>query len=283
MNNRIHSSASEPPPDDRILPLTGGVAAAVIPFLVAAFVILYVAPQSTGRLFAWEIVSPLTTALMGAGYLGGAYFFGRVLTGQRWHRVGSGFPSVAVLTVVMLAATLLHWDTFDPGHWPFLVWLVIYIVTPLLVPFAWWRNRPADPGTPEAGDVLLSPAVGRFVVAVGVLLLIGSAFLFFRPGAAIDLWPWPLTPLTARVLAGWGALLGVGALMLGRERRWSAWRIPFQSILIWQLLLAAAFVLHRSAFGPGGLFNWFTLFTLGGILAAVEFYRRMERRRRTTP
>ncbi len=83
------------------------------------------------------------------------------------------------------------------------------------------------------------------------------------------------------MLAGWGALLGGGALALASERRWSAWRIPFQSILIWQLLLAAAFVLRRSAFAPGGWLNWFTLFTLGGILVAAEFYRRMERRRRT--
>lgn len=281
MTHPTHSPSSEPPADDRIHPLTRGVAAAVIPFLVAAFVILYIVPESTGRLFAWEIASPLTTALMGAGYLGGAYFFGRVLTGRHWHRVGGGFPPVAVLTVVMLAATLLHWETFDPGHWPFWVWLVIYIVTPLVVPLAWRRNRAADPGAPEAGDVLLSPAVGRFVVAAGVLFLIGAAVLFFRPGAAIEFWPWPLTPLTARVLAGWGALLGGGALALASERRWSAWRIPFQSILIWQLLLAAAFVLRRSAFAPGGWLNWFTLFTLGGILVAAEFYRRMERRRRT--
>jgi len=281
VNHQTHFPTRESQPDDRILPLTRGVAAAVIPFLVAAFVILYVMPQSTARLFAWEIASPLTTALMGAGYLGGAYFFGRVLTGHHWHRVGRGLPSVAVLTVVMLAATLLHWDTFDPGHWPFLVWLVIYIITPVVVPLVWWRNRPADRGAPEADDVWLSPAVGRFMVAAGVLLLLGAVMLFIRPGPAVAWWPWPLTPLTARVLAGWGALLGMGALGLGRERRWSAWRIPFQSILIWQLLLAAAFVLRRPAFGPGGLFNWFTLFTVGGILAAAVCYGRMERRRRT--
>ncbi|MBP6786249.1 MAG: hypothetical protein KA170_01570 [Candidatus Promineofilum sp.] len=279
MNKRTHSPPGNLPADDRILPLTRALAAAVIPFLVAAFVILYIAPQSTSRLFAWEIASPLTAALMGAGYLGGAYFFGRVLTGQGWHHVGVGFPSVAVLTLVLLAATLLHWDTFDPGHWPFQVWLVIYALTPILVPIVWWRNQPADPGTPETGDVPLPPAVSRFMVAAGILLLLGAAFLFLRPAAAVALWPWPLTPLTARVVAGWGAVLAVGALMLGRERRWSAWRIPFQSILLWQLLMAAAFVLRRPAFGPAGLFSWFTLFTVGGILVAAGFYRGMERRR----
>ncbi|HEY1409688.1 MAG TPA: hypothetical protein VF434_12145, partial [Promineifilum sp.] len=61
--------------DDAILPSTRLVAAGVIPFLIAAFIILYLLPGTTGERFAWEIGSPLTAALMGAGYLGGAYFF----------------------------------------------------------------------------------------------------------------------------------------------------------------------------------------------------------------
>ncbi len=62
------------PRDDRILPLTRAVAFLVIPFLIAAFLILFVGGTQTERWFAWQIPSRLTTALMGSGYLGGAYF-----------------------------------------------------------------------------------------------------------------------------------------------------------------------------------------------------------------
>jgi hypothetical protein len=267
-------------PDDAIRPLTRGVAAAVIPFLLAAFIILYLFPGSTGRLFAWEIASPLTAALMGAGYLGGAYFFGRVLAGRRWHEVAAGFPPVAVFTVIMLAVTLLHWANFNTGNWPFWVWLGLYLLTPILVTLAWWSNRPADPRRSEPGDALLPPAAGIVATAAGLALLAAAIGLFVMPERAAELWPWPLTPLTARVVAGWLALLGVGALALRGERRWSAWRVPLQSVLLWQALLAVAFVWRREAFGPGGPLNWFTLFTIGGLIVAAGFYLVMERRRR---
>lgn len=279
MAHTTRSDAAAEPRDDAIRPLTRLTAAAVIPFLVAAFILLYPRPAATAGLFAWTIASPLTAALMGAGYLGGAYFFGRVLAERRWHRVGGGFPPVAVFTLFMLAATLLHWDTFDPGHWPFWVWLVLYVATPVLVTVVWRQNRRRDPGTPEPGDALLSPAAGGVMIAAGALLVALALTMFALPDAAAARWPWPLTPLTARVLAGWLALLGVGALTLRAERRWSAWRIPLQSIMLWQALLAVAFLLHREGFGPGGPLNWFTLFTLGGLLAAAAFYFRMERQR----
>ncbi len=65
-------------PDDRVYPLTRWVAGAVIPFLLLAFVILYFLPGSSGRFFAWDINPAMTAMFMGAGYLGGAYFFAHV-------------------------------------------------------------------------------------------------------------------------------------------------------------------------------------------------------------
>ena len=82
MDNRINSFPTDPQRDDSILSVTRLLAGAVIPFLVAAFLILYLSPEDTANLFAWSIASPLTTSLMGAGYLGGAYFFARVLAGD---------------------------------------------------------------------------------------------------------------------------------------------------------------------------------------------------------
>ena len=64
---------------DRILPETRWVAALVIPFLVAAFVILYIFPQETARLFAWKLQPPMSAMMLTAAYAGGIYFFTGVL------------------------------------------------------------------------------------------------------------------------------------------------------------------------------------------------------------
>ena len=277
----MNPNKAAPARDDAILPATRLVAAAVLPFLLAAFLILYVWPQSSGRLFAWEIASPLTAAWMGAGYLAGAYFFARVLTGRRWHAIGGGFLPIAAFTAAMLLATLLHWDTFDPAHWPFRVWLALYIVTPILVPALWVINRRRDDGSLAADDWLVPVALRRGLFAVGLLMAAATLFLLLAPTAAAEIWPWPLTPLTARVLAGWQALLAVGLLTISREPRWSAWRIPLHTILIWQGGLLLAFVLRGDAFGPAGRLNWFTLTSLAGFVALVALLILMERRRRT--
>jgi hypothetical protein len=51
-------------PTDRVLPATRILSIAIIPFLLAAFVLLYVWPSAndTGRLFAWRIIPPFRAA-----------------------------------------------------------------------------------------------------------------------------------------------------------------------------------------------------------------------------
>jgi hypothetical protein len=61
--------------DDRVLPLTRGIAAFIVPFLVVAFAVLYLWPGDTDRLFAWPIRPTMTAMVLGSAYLGGAYFF----------------------------------------------------------------------------------------------------------------------------------------------------------------------------------------------------------------
>ena len=50
--------------DDHVLGYTRVLAAVIIPFLVAAFVLLYVFPADTARLFAWTITSRLTAMVL---------------------------------------------------------------------------------------------------------------------------------------------------------------------------------------------------------------------------
>jgi Kef-type K+ transport system membrane component KefB len=53
--------------------------------------------------------------------------------------------------------------------------------------------------------------------------------MFVVPETAAGIWPWTLTPLTARVIAGWFVLAGLLAVMYSTEARWQSWRILLQS------------------------------------------------------
>jgi hypothetical protein len=273
------------PQTDRIFPSTRIIAAAIIPFLLLAFVILYFFPQLSGQRFAWQIQPNVMAVYIGAGYLGGAYLFVRALFGRRWHHVAAGFPAVATFTVGMLLATVLHWSRFDLRHFPFQLWLGLYIITPILVPWLWLHNRPADPGTPEAHEVFVPAAVRWGARLLGLGLLTIAVVSFVIPQVLIAVWPWPLTPLLARVLAGWGALIGVGNLVIAGERRWSAWRVAVESIGLWHLLFLAGAIFHAQDFTRGNLFNWYVLSVIAVLIsmAALYLFMELQRRQSTTP
>lgn len=100
--------------------------------------------------------------------------------------------------------------------------------------------------------------------------MLGLLF-FFRPDLMIQLWPWKLTPLTARILCGWLALPGVLQLVLAREPRWSAWCIPVESQIISVGLILIAGVRAVGEFDRGkpstsilaaGVVSWFVVLVI---------------------
>lgn len=279
MNAASDDAVARAQRDDRILPITRLVLTGVVPFLVLAFIILYFYPEESGERFAWAIKPPMTALFIGAGYLGGAYQFVRLIVGREWHRYGVVLPAVSVFTTAMMVATLLHWGRFDIHHFPFQLWVGLYVVTPFLVTWLWWNNRRTDPGTAEVGELLLPRWVNRVFGAVGGVTLAGAAAVFVFPQLAIDLWAWQLSPVTARLLAGWFALMGTGSLMLTGERRWSAWRVALQSFMFWHgLVLIGAFI-NAADFGERGIANGYVLATVLGLVGMGALYVSMETRR----
>lgn len=265
--------------DDRILPLTRIVAVVVVPFLWLAFLILFFFPDLTGERFAWAIKPHMTSLYIGAGYLGGSWLFLNVIFGKRWHRVQGGFLPVTTFTWFMLFSTLLHWERFSHGRLGFTLWLILYIVTPILVPAIWMYNRRTDSRQPEDSDLTVKPAFIWITRLFGTFALLNAAAGFLFPDYFIRIWPWALTPLTARVMAGWIALLGMGAFCMAADSRWSAWRVPLQSILIWHGLVIAAFFWKASDF-TADILNWYVL-AVGLMVAAIlAYYVWMEGGRR---
>jgi hypothetical protein len=267
---------------DIFLPVTRIVAVLVVPFLWLAFLILFFFPDTTGESFAWAIKPQMTSRYIGAGYMGGSWLFLNVILGKRWHRVQGGFLAITTFTIFMLISTFLHWDRFSHGEPGFYAWLILYIVTPFLVPALWFYNRKTDSGELEESDLRIPSLVlwiPRLFGAAGLIfVLIG----FFNPDIVINIWPWALTPLTARIMTGWLSLLCVGAFSMAADPRWSAWRVPLESMIIWHVLVLIAIVISASDFASGLLSGYpLTIFT--AVVGVLMYYAYMEIQRRKNP
>lgn len=276
-------TASELRQDDRILPETRWASLVVFLILVPAVIILWGAPGETADLWAWTIAPDLTPIFLGAGYGAGAYFFWRTFRAAEWHPSSAGVLGASVFAALMLVATLIHWDKFNHGDAPALAavafygWVSVYIVSPFVVFWLWLRNQRTDPRRPEPGDPIVPLTVRRGAQAFAAGAFVAAAVFFISPDTAIDIWPWELTPLTARVLASFIAQVGVGALVLSFDQRWSGWRLLVQTFFVATVLLLIGAIRGWDDFDQDNVMTWLYLGgLLGGDLGLLLLYRRME-------
>ena len=265
--------------DGQVLPITRWVARLILPFLAAAFLVLYGLPDQTTTYFAWTIRPEMTPILMGAGYGAGVYFFYRVSTVSEWHTVAPVFLGIATFTWLMAIATVFHWENFNHSHFTFDLWVFLYTVTPVLIPAIWALNRRTDSGELTGGEPRLPRAVRLLGGGLGVLLAASAIGLFVAPEPMIDVWPWTVSPFTARILAGWFALFGVVNGVVVLDPRWSTARILVQSQILGFTLVLIGVIRVWTNFDPS---NVLTVGVVGGLalylIAILLLYIGMETR-----
>lgn len=267
-------------PADRIQKFTKWVALVIIPFLVVAWVILYLLPGRTDELFAWTIAPSLSAMFLASAYLGGIVFFVNVLRPNLWHRVSHGFPAVLAFATLLGIATLQHWDRFHFGHISFVVWVALYVTTPFLVLAVIIRNRSEDPRVPELRDYELPPTVRWVLAAVGVIALVVGVVLYVSPQLTIDLWAWQLTPLTARVSGAVLTLPGLVNIWMLRDSRWSAFRWVFQAqVASLAFILGALLIRHDDLLWERPATILFVVGMAASLVAYVAFYVWCDRHR----
>lgn len=255
--------------DNRILSETRWVAGLVIPFLVVAFIILYIFPDQTGMLFAWKIQPSMSAMMLGSAYAGGIYFFTGVLRSRQWHKVKVGFLPVIAFASLLGIATILHWDKFNHSHVSFFAWAGLYFTTPFIVSFVWLRNRKQDAGNSVEQDTII-PYTWRLIMgAFGSITLVISLFLFLQPGMLISLWPWTLTPLTARVMGAMFALPGLVGLGIALDKRWDAAILILQSQGFSILLILIASILSSQDYDWAYGGSWLFVGGLGLMLVSI--------------
>jgi hypothetical protein len=267
----------EPTRSDRLLPATRVLAAVIVPFLVLAFMVLVPWPTDTKRLFAWQIIPSMSPMVLGSVYLGGAYFFVRVVGATQWHTVAGGFVPVGTFATLMGVTTILHWDRFLHDHLAFWLWVALYFTTPVLVFAVFFRNQREYDSKPDPAGQIGPVAVGGLVLA-GLTSLGMCLFLYLFPARAVAVWPWQLTTLTARML---GAIFALGVAGVGAwwERRWSAMRLLLQVAGVMLVLILISSARAHSEFDTSKPLTW--LFLAGFIVttvALIGLYVRMESR-----
>jgi len=125
---------------------------------------------------------------------------------------------------------------------------------------------------------VVSPVVRRLAQVVAAGALVAAALFLISPGIAIDVWPWQLTPLAARVLACFTAQVGLGSLLLSLDGRWSSWRLLLRTFLVATALLLVGVLRAWGDFDPNRAGTWLFLASLVGLaLAIVVLYRSMGR------
>lgn len=255
--------------DDHVFLFTQIVAASIIVVLFLAFVALYIFPDHTDVDFAWTILPRTSALLIGAGYTAGAYFFARLILDKKWHRVQAGFLPITAFTIVMFAATVLHWDRFHHGALNFNLWTVIYAITPVLVPVIWWRNQKTGHVELEKQDVGFSAFVRSALKIIGIAGALAFVIVFIRPTLLIATTPWKLTPLTARVFAGWSILTLCSVASIGFDGRWSATRTLMESAMVGITLCLLALPRMWGDFNPSNPMTY--ALVSGLILALIAF------------
>jgi hypothetical protein len=269
-------------PADRIYPFTKFVAVLLGSVVLFAFIVLYFFPTRTKQLFAWPIAPPMTAMFIGASYINGVIFFSAVLLGKKWHRVWAPHIGVFLFATLLLIATFLHWDRFSHAHPVFWVWVFIYVVAPILVPWALLQNLREDRHLPDERDAMVPYALRVVWLIPGVLFLAAALYAFINPTWLIPLWPWKATPLTMRVMMAFYSMLGVAVIAVLREPRWSAWRIGLLGVIAWHVLVVIAALLRRQDFPHGLSYHYWFHFEIVLLIATVVTFAIMEIRARST-
>lgn len=181
-----------------------------------AGVMLFIGAAETDRFFAWTIEPPLTAAFMGAAYWAALVLLAWAANQREWARSRTALPAVFLIAVLLLIATLIHLDKFDLDSLFGWFWLTVYvIVVPLLTVLIWQQISAAGQVPPGHRPL---PAWLRLALSLqaGAMLGIGAALFVFGTDAA-SLWPWELTPLTARAIGAFLCGFGIAAAFAVRE------------------------------------------------------------------
>lgn len=228
--------------------------AALLVFIIG--IPLFLMSTATETYFAWTIATPLTAAFLGASYWASGVLELLAARQERWSDARIAVPAVLLFTVLTLVVTLIHIDRFHfAAEAPVTLlvtwsWLIVYAVVPaLMVIILILQRRGTGEDRPRA---LPLPNGIRLVLCVqsGIMAVFGLGLLL-ATSATAPLWPWSLTPLTARAIGAWLLAIGVSVAHAAWENDRPRIRPFALSYLVFAVLQVVALARFPSDFAWG--------------------------------
>jgi hypothetical protein len=246
---------------------------------VAGF-LLFPLAEETDRFFSWTIEPPLTAAFMGAAYWAAFVLIAWTARAATWESARPTLVPVATIGVLLLVATLIHLDKFDLDSIFGWFWLIVYCaLPPVLAALVWAQSRrpsePAPPGRPIPGPLRAALLLQTLVIG-GI-----GAVMFVAPSTAEDLWPWTLTPLTARAVSAFLIGFAVAAAYAAadnRLERFAGAAYAYATLGALELLAAAVFAGDFEGGARTALYVAFAVTVLAVGTAGSLAVRRVQRR-----
>ena len=246
--------------------------------VVGAGVQLYLLSERTDELFAWTIKAPVTAAFLGAGYWSSIPIVLIALRAREWRQARTLVVMGLAITGFTTLATFLHLDLFHLDSGPFTAqasawtWLIIYIAIPPMLAAAFVIGERRGGRGEYAVEAPLRPWARWALLAFALPLTVLGLGLAFLPGSFSDLWPWPLTPLTAGAVAAWLLTIALGCWWSLREGDWRRVRVAFPGYFTFAALALIGAARYSDAL-DGGIRTWVYLAAQAALLvfAAVAW------------
>jgi hypothetical protein len=164
--------------------------------------------EQTDDWFSWTIAPPLTASFLGASYWAAFVLFAWTAARGDRNAAAAALVPVSLIALLLLIATVIHEERFhdDLFGW---FWKAAYVLAPLAIAAVVIRQQRARDSA-RARRSPLPPGLRTLLAVQGLTMLVTGAFLFVSPDTAI--WPWDLTPLTARAVGAFVTGFGASAL-----------------------------------------------------------------------
>jgi len=238
--------------------------------------LLVLMPGSTRDYWSWPIAPDLSAVWVGAGYTFGAVAISTMLLRGRWTEAIVPILGTWPFSIVMLLATILHNDRFFTDTANYYIWLAIYLYLPFALPVMFVLNRSADPGA-NPSDRVLPTRVRLLLTTVGVMTGAYGLLLVCGLSAVVDTWPWPLTPLMAKVVGGWLLFIATGAMLTAVEARYAAYRYYFPVSAFWFALLLVASIANSDDLDSGASGPLFLAAVMAAAVGSLGIFLLLER------
>jgi hypothetical protein len=218
---------------------------AVVAGLVGS--VMVVAPESTDDYFSWALGPPPLAALVGGLYVASTVVFG-IAASRPWSEARGLVLAVLALTLPTLVATLVHAEVFDFSRAVAIVWIVLFVASPLIHATVLYLRRGVHVERGPALPVWLR----AFLAGLSALLVVLALLCWLDRPSAESVVPFALAPMGAAFLGAWSLFLAVLAGWPAIRGGWTEARIPLLGLVAYPLGGAVAALRTADDLEPGG-------------------------------